>query len=133
PCAGRLPRTLSCAHQTPLRRLDAARRRIAPDRACLDPRLFQPWVSLLIVDFVPVWACSIRDTRLSSRDWSQDACKPKERQQPDVSPTDIEFEPARLEARGSRVGVVIVVQLLAAQQDAERDDVVTGAFDSEIA
>src|SRR5690242_18019607 len=41
----------------------------------------------------------------------------------DVDPADVELEPARLELRTLRVGVVVVVQLLAAEPDGNGGDV----------
>src|SRR5437773_5567201 len=41
----------------------------------------------------------------------------------DVDPTDVELEPPRGEVGGLRIGVVVVVELLAAQPDGDRRDV----------
>src|SRR5688500_16542400 len=46
-----------------------------------------------------------------------------DREEAEVEPSDVELEPAVSELRGARVGVVVVVQLLAAEPDGDRRDV----------
>src|SRR3954468_6945699 len=54
-------------------------------------------------------------------------------QETDVQPADVELVPLRLELRGLGIGVVIVVQLFAAQPDCDWSDVPTLVLHLEIA
>src|SRR5258705_9325266 len=52
-----------------------------------------------------------------------DLCEANELKQADVQPSDVELVPLGLELRGLRIGVVIVVQLLAAEPDRDRRNI----------
>src|SRR6187455_2235648 len=47
----------------------------------------------------------------------------QDRQEPDVHPADVELEPAVRELGGTRVGMMVVVQFLASDEDADGRDV----------
>src|SRR6476619_4035637 len=49
--------------------------------------------------------------------------EPDQLQHANVRPADVELEPLRREARGLRIGVVVVVELLAAEPDRDGRDV----------
>src|SRR5687767_7579036 len=54
-------------------------------------------------------------------------------EQADVHPADVELVPLRAELRGARVGVMVVVQLLAAEPDGDGRDVPALVLHLEIA
>src|SRR3954466_8550097 len=58
--------------------------------------------------------------------------KAKELERADVSPTDVELEPLRLELRALGIGVVVVVKLLAAKPDRDGRDVPALVLDLEV-
>src|SRR5260221_9135159 len=51
------------------------------------------------------------------------ACQPDQLQRADVDPPDVDLEPARLELRAARIGMVVVVQFLSAEPDGDGRDV----------
>src|SRR5207253_2567422 len=62
-----------------------------------------------------------------------DRCQPEILQDANVEPADVEFVPLRRELRRRAVRVVIVMELLAADDDAPRHDVLRRVLASEIA
>ena len=75
----------------------------------------------------------LRWIELEPRGDLADRCQAEVLQDANVEPADVEFVPLRRELRGCAVRVVIVMELLAADDDAPRHDVLRRVLASEIA